>query len=168
MNIILTGYRGTGKTTIGKIISENLKMEFIDTDDEVERNAGIKIPEIVNKYGWERIRELESKAVNYALKKNNAVIATGAGALVETDLSKEFVKSRAKVVLLKATVECISTRIRDSTRPSITGKGLVEEITEVMKRREQKYMEIADMTIDTTNITAKEAAEKIEKMMRKK
>ncbi len=168
MNIVLTGYRGTGKTTIGKIISKKLKMKFIDTDDEVEKKTGMKIPEIVLKQGWSKFRKYESKAVRAALKKSNAVIATGAGALVATDIKKAEVNNKAKIILLKATAKTISKRINGSLRPSLTGKDIVEEIEEVLSRRKHKYNELADMTINTTKINPEEAANSIIKKIREK
>src|SRR3989338_4118418 len=157
MNIVLTGYRGTGKTTSGKILAKKLKRAFIDTDEELERLAKMRTPEIVGRHGWKHFRKFETEATNAALKRKNAVIATGAGALVENKISKTKLK-KAVVVLLTAEKKEIAKRIKGSDRPALTGKGTLKEINEVMKRREKKYLRIADIVIDTTDISPEKTA----------
>ena len=161
MNIVLTGYRGTGKTTAGKLLSRKLKMEFIDTDAEVEKMAKMRIPEIVGKHGWEQHRKFEMFAINGALKRKNTVTATGAGALVENKIREKSLKKNATVILLTATVKAISSRIKKSDRPSLTGKGTEKEIKGMLRRREKKYLELADVVVDTTDISPEETANMI-------
>ncbi len=156
MNIVLTGYRGVGKTAVGKILSRKLKSRFIDTDDEVERLAKTSIAELVAKSGWKRMRSLERVAVRAAMRSGRAVVATGGGAFTESRI--RFDRKKNLVILLTADSEVIASRIAGSGRPSITGKGAVAEIRQVLREREKKYFGIADVAIDTSEASPQEAA----------
>lgn len=155
MNIMLTGYRGTGKTAVGRLLCRRLKMRLIDTDSSIEKSAGMKIPEIVEKFGWKGFRELESREIKSAMRKNNSVISVGGGGLTENRIK---IRKKSLVILLTASPGAIKSRIKKSGRPSITGKGSLREIGEVIKKREKKYLGMADAVVDTTEITPSHAA----------
>ena len=159
MNILITGFRGTGKTATGEILARRMKKEFIDTDKEIEKQTGMRINEIIWKKGWEWFRGIEKRILMDALRKE-AVIAAGGGALTENNI--RIGKKKTKVILLTADTLTISKRIAESHRPSLTGKGTLKEIEEVLKKREKKYMEAADAIIDTTEANQEEVAKLIE------
>ncbi|NCN65053.1 MAG: shikimate kinase [Candidatus Altiarchaeum hamiconexum] len=167
MNIVLIGFRGTGKSTVGKILSEQTGLKFISTDDEIERANG-KISEIVRANGWGYFRELESRAIEYIVREeiDNAVIATGGGAVMNSK-NVQNLKKNGKFFLLIADKERIISRIRDSDRPSLTSECIENEAWKILNERLPTYLSTADYIIDTTNLTPKETAEKIKEIMKK-
>ncbi len=165
MNIVLIGFRGSGKTTVGKILSERSGMDFIDTDKLVERKMGISIPEIVARYGWPFFRELEKKVISEVAKTDFKIIAAGGGAVLDAE-NVQALKQNGFIIWLKADLKIISARLAKddvtvAQRPSLTGKGTLAEIEEVFRDREAIYAHSAMMEIDTTNLDAEMVAEKI-------
>lgn len=161
MNIILTGYRGSGKTTIGKALAKRLKREFIDTDDLIEAHEGMKIKEIFDKHGWQYFRKVEKRVIQELAKLDNAVIAVGGGAFMYKD--NLCLEENARVVLLIAPLEVISMRIKnDPNRPPLTeGQSSIEEIREVWGRRKERYYALARAVVDTGDGDAIRAVEEI-------
>ena len=76
MNIVLIGYRGTGKSVVGKLISERLRMECISMDEKIVEKAGMSIPDIVENHGWATFRDMESEVVQELAKRDNIIIDT--------------------------------------------------------------------------------------------
>ena len=145
MQLILIGYRGVGKSAIGAILARKLKTNLIDTDNEVEKASKMKIHEIISNEGWPAFRKRELQELKKSFRKQ-AVIAVGGGALTE---NKVKVPKSAVVVLLTAPISTIKKRIKGSSRPSLSGKGTIKEITEVMNKRMPKYLKLADLVVDT-------------------
>ena len=165
MNIVLTGLRGTGKTTIGKILAEKLKREFIDLDEKIEKEQKMKISDIVKKHDWKHFREIEAKAVEDTKDLDNYVIATGGGTLMNAQ-NAQILKKNGLVILLECELESLKRRLKDEgeNRPSITGKkDFLAEIPEVWEERRETYEKIADFNFDTTDapfvLIAREIAE---------
>lgn len=151
MNIIITGMRGAGKTKLGKMIAEKLNRNFIDMDKVVEKEAGQKISEMVEKHGWPYFRNLEKKMAKKVGELNNYVISTGGGTMMFEENVKAL-KKNGIVVLLKTTVEKIKDRINHKkNRPSLTEKDFISELQEVWKQRKEKYEKVADIIIDVTS-----------------
>lgn len=155
MNIYLIGFRCTGKTTIGKIIANKLNMDFIDADDELVRQQGEPISEIVEKYGWNHFRDKESDIIKQISSRNNHVVATGGGVILKKE-NIECLKATGTVIWLKASPETIKNRIlqdvkTEESRPSLTSKGLIEEIQETIETRTPLYAKAMDFKIDTDN-----------------
>ena len=107
MNIILTGLRGSGKSTIGKLIAEKLKWKFIDLDIEIEKSANSKIKEIVETQGWEYFRTLESNMVKKISKRDKLVIATGGGTIIDPS-NEKLLKKNGKIIYLYVKPEIFS------------------------------------------------------------
>lgn len=169
MNIYLIGFRCTGKTTVGKIIADRLKMKFIDADDELVKQQGIPISEIVEKHGWAYFREKESDVLRQISEKSDQVVATGGGVILDKD-NVAIMKRSGTVIWLKARPETVKQRIvKDQktadSRPSLTEKGLLEEIEETIKARDPHYMEAMDFCVDTDDVTIEEVVEEIMKKM---
>jgi len=163
MNIVLIGFRGVGKSTIGKILSKKTGMKFISTDDEIENTYG-KISEIVKNKGWGYFREIEKKIVKKNENIDNAIIATGGGTVMDKENVK-ILKKNGKFFLLTATKEEIAKRIKDSNRPPLTSGE--NEIEKILNERMPVYLSIADYVIDTTEKTPEYVAEEIKKIMDK-
>lgn len=149
MNIILTGYRATGKTSIGKELSRLLGREFIDTDDLIEKREGQQIKSIFEQKGWQYFRRVEKRVVRDMARLDNKIIAVGGG----TFMYKEnlILLENAKVVLLIAPLEVIAQRMAsDSHRPPLTkDQSSIDEIREVWNRRKERYYALADLVVDT-------------------
>jgi shikimate kinase len=159
MNIVLIGYRGTGKSTIGRAVAARLGREMVSTDKEIVRRAGSSIPEIVAAHGWDYFRDLESTICQELAGKDDLVIDTGGGAILRQQNVDVF-KRNGRLVWLTASVETIAARIgSDRQRPSLTGtKSHVDEIREVLTERIPKYQAAADMTIATDGQSIDELA----------
>ena len=150
MNIVLIGYRGTGKSTVGKLLAARLGRELVSTDAEIIKRAKRTIPEIVAQEGWEYFRNLETDICRELADRDKLVIDTGGGAILRTQ-NVEALKKNGTVFWLTASVETIVKRIGgDNQRPSLTGtKSFVEEVQDVLRERTPKYQAAADHKITT-------------------
>jgi shikimate kinase len=150
MNIVLIGYRGTGKSTVGRLLAARLGRELVSTDAEIVKRAQRTIPEIVAQEGWEYFRDLESDICRELASRDQLVIDTGGGAILRAQ-NVEALKKTGTVFWLTASVETIAKRIDgDNQRPSLTGtKSFVDEIQDVLRERTPKYQSAADHVIMT-------------------
>ena len=159
MNIVLIGYRGTGKSTLGKIVAARLNRQFISTDQEIVRRTGSSIPDIVAAHGWDYFRDVETAVCQDLAGRDNLVIDTGGGAILRQQNVDVF-KRNGRLIWLTASVDTIATRIGGETqRPSLTGtKSHVDEIRDVLCERVPKYQAAADLTIATDGRSIEELA----------
>ena len=162
MNIVLIGYRGTGKSVVGKILAAQLGRRLVSTDEEIIRRAGKSIPDIVAAHGWEYFRDLETAVCQDLAGRDNLVIDTGGGAILRQENVK-VLKNNGRLFWLTASVETIAARIGgDSQRPSLTGtKSHVVEIRDVLSERTPKYQAAADQSIATDGRSVEELASTI-------
>jgi len=162
MNIVLIGYRGTGKSVIGKLIAARLQRALVNMDAEIVRQAGMTIPEIVEKFGWDHFRDLETAEARKLSGRNNLVIDCGGG-IIERDENIAILRENARVFWLKAPVPTIVERIGgDTQRPALTdGQSFIEEVAEVLERRTPKYRSAAHVEIDTDLTPPEKIAELI-------
>jgi shikimate kinase len=152
MNIVLIGYRGTGKSTVARLLAARLGRELVSTDAEIVKRAECTIPEIVAQEGWEYFRDLESDICRELASRDQLVIDTGGGAILRAQ-NVEALKKTGTVFWLTASVETIAKRIGgDNQRPSLTGtKSFIDEIQDVLRERTPKYQAAADCVIATDN-----------------
>ncbi len=150
MNIVLIGYRGTGKSTVGKVLAARLGRPVVSTDAEIVRRAGRTVPEIVAQHGWDHFRDLESTVCQDFSAQDGLIIDTGGGAILRPQ-NAECLKKTGTLFWLTASVATIVSRIgSDTQRPSLTGtKTFVEEIEEVLAARNPQYQAAADHVIPT-------------------
>ena len=160
MNIVLIGYRGTGKSTVGRLLAGRLGREFVSTDEEIVKRARRTIQEIVAQQGWEYFRDLESDFCRELGSRDQLIIDTGGGAILRAQ-NVEVLKKNGILIWLKASVETITKRIGgDNQRPSLTGtKSFVDEIQDVLRERTPKYQAVADHTIATDGLTPHQLTE---------
>lgn len=165
MNIVLIGYRGTGKSTIAEILGEKLSMRVVGMDAEIERRAGKPIPEIVDESGWDHFRDIESQVAADLGGADDLIIDAGGGVIVRPQ-NIESLKKNGIIFWLAADEETIVERIKDGTqRPSLSGsKSFVEEVAEILAERKPKYEAAANHTIDTAKNSPQQAAAKITKI----
>jgi shikimate kinase len=162
MNVVLIGYRGTGKSTVGKVVAARLGRTMVSTDAEVVKRAGQSISEIVAQYGWEYFRELESQVCRDLAADDGLVIDTGGGAILRPE-NVDRLKSTGALFWLTASVDTITKRIgRDTQRPSLTGtKSFVDEVQDVLRERTPKYEAAADHLIATDGRSIVQIADEI-------
>jgi shikimate kinase len=172
MNIILIGYRGAGKSTVGSRLAIRMGKGFVDTDDLVEERQGASIRDIVESHGWGHFRALEKTIVQENSEKDNLIIAPGGGAVLDPE-NVASLKKNGLIIWLKADREILCQRIdRDSrtvgSRPTLTGKGTMEEFGEVMAIRHPFYERAADAEIDTTGMDLEEVVKALLSIIREK
>lgn len=154
MNLILIGYRAAGKTTVGRRLSVSLRKVFVDTDDMIEEHQGTHIGEIVKFHGWDYFRAIERKVISEISSHDDLIIAAGGGAILEPDNVKAL-RRNGFIIWLKADVQVLLKRMaKDSRtatgRPSLTGKGALEELKEVLAQREGLYEKASEVQVDTS------------------
>ncbi len=166
MNIVLIGYRGTGKSTVGKIISEKLRIPLVVMDDRIIELEGTSIPDIVAHHGWDYFRDIETRVAREISDRDNIVVDTGGGVILRSE-NIAYLKRNGILFWLKSAPEIIAGRIKDSgNRPSLTGKkSFLEEIQEVLLERFPKYESAADYAVDTDNFTPPQVADEIIRTM---
>ncbi|MFW8599965.1 shikimate kinase [Desulfobacterota bacterium M19] len=167
-NVILTGYRAVGKTSVGKILARRLGMNFIDTDQEIVRREGLEIKEIVAKEGWDYFRIRERDLLMELAAGDGMVIATGGGAITHECWPE--LMTAGLVVWLTADEETICRRLitDDNTaaqRPSLTGKNILAEVNETLAVRKPLYRQGSHIMVDTTRLDITSIVEKIIKMV---
>ena len=164
MNIVLIGMRGSGKTTIGKLLAKRLGKQFIEMDELIVQRLGQSIPEIVNRYGWEKFRDVEEEITREVAGWDNVVNATGGGVVTREENIREL-KQKGKLVWLKANTDTLLRRIgNDQSRPSLTGKSPREDMEAVLAERSPIYQRVADFIVDTEGKMPEEIAEAIAKL----
>jgi shikimate kinase len=163
--IILTGYRATGKSSIGKILADLLGFGFIDTDIAIEKSQGETITEMVSRGGWDLFRRKEEDILLELAQSKYKVIATGGGSVMH---EKAWAKLRknALAVLLIADVKTICQRLAadsetEDQRPALTEMGTMNEIAMVLSERQPLYEKSSDLTINTEGKNPEEVAETI-------
>jgi shikimate dehydrogenase len=157
--IVLCGFRGTGKTEIGKVVADRLHLSFIDTDTLIEYQTGRSIPSIFHEDGEERFRAVEREVIA-ALPEKDVVVSSGGGAVIDPT-NIERLRNNSVLVLLFADIDTIEERLAKKPRPPLTSLPLHEEIAEMMERRRQFYYAAADLCFDTSETTPGVAARKI-------
>ncbi len=169
MNIILTGYRCTGKTSVGRLLAEMSGFPFFDTDEIIIRRRKKEISAIVADEGWDLFRREESLVIRELSLQDSAVIATGGGAVLDP-LNVKYLKENGFFILLIAGAETIIERMKKDGegRPSLSGKAISEEVPEMLAERESVYRQNADRIVDTENLTETEVASFIYSDLRKK
>lgn len=166
MNIVLIGYRGTGKSSVATVLANRLGWERVSTDAEIVARAKQSIPEIVQAFGWEYFRDLESEICREVGSKDRLIIDTGGGAILRPQ-NVEALKVNGRLFWLTAEIPTIETRIGgDTQRPSLTGsKSFIEEITDVLEERRPKYRAAADHVIPTDQQSVTHVADTIRMLM---
>lgn len=162
MNLVLIGYRGTGKSTVGRLLAKRLSRRLVSTDAEIVRRAGQTIPDIVNAHGWEYFRDLESEVCRDLAGQDGLIIDTGGGAILRPE-NTAALKTHGRLFWLRAEVSTIIARIGgDTQRPSLTGtRSFTEEVDEVLRERTPKYQAAADHVIPTDDRAPQQIAEAI-------
>ena len=158
-NIAISGFSGSGKTVVGKNLSQKLGWDFIDTDDEIESREAKSIPDIFKEKGESYFRYLEKEVISSLRYCENTVISLGGGALVD-DKNLYNIRDNSFLVTLWAEPEIILKRIRNAMNRPLIADAPEQRVIELLKEREKRYR-VCDLLVKTDNITPEEAAEKI-------
>lgn len=159
-NIVLCGFMGSGKTTVGKILARKLNRQFVDMDCEIERIAQMTIPEIFEKFGEARFRKIESDVCKQLGSRQDLVIATGGGALLKPENQSALSKNGIIIYLYVSAKTVISRLKHDSSRPLLNQPNKEEAIHNLLQQRLPIYQSAADLIINAGG-DAEDVADKI-------
>jgi shikimate kinase len=150
VNLVLIGYRGTGKSAIARRLACLLGRPAVSLDEEIVAQAGMSIPALVSAHGWSHFRDLE-EAVCRKFGAADALVIDCGGGVVEREANHVSLRAHGRVYWLRATPGTIVDRIGgDCSRPSLTGsKSFTEEVEEVLERRTPLYQQMSHEVIDT-------------------
>ncbi len=159
-NIVLTGFMGTGKTEVGKILSLKLGYALVDADTEIEKEQKMTITEIFKQYGELKFRDIEADVIRRLSMMENTIISTGGGVVMRQE-SMDNLRKNGVIVCLAASPETILRRTgNNNDRPLLQVENPLQKIKELLEFR-KPYYEKADIMIDTENKSPIEVAEEI-------
>jgi shikimate kinase len=164
-HLYLTGYRGSGKTTVGRLLAERLGRVCIDLDDEIESHAGRSIREIFADEGEASFRDMETAALGRVAQTSPAVISLGGGAILRAE-NRERIAASGIAVWLRIDTDTVLRRLAADTttaqrRPSLTGLPPREEVESLLNQREPLYRAVADHEVDTAGKSVAAIVEEI-------
>lgn len=161
-NIFLIGPMGAGKSTIGRTLAKELKLDFYDSDEVIEERTGADISWIYDVEGEEGYRRREQKVIEELTQKTNIVLATGGGVIM-TPENRNALAGRGTVIYLKTSLQQQFERTkRDSTkRPMLQTKDLEQRLEALRAECEPLYEELSDVSFDTDKLTVKAVANNI-------
>lgn len=169
MNLVLIGYRGTGKSTIAALLAERLGMEVVSLDQEIVLEAGRAIPAIVAEHGWPYFRDLEASVTQRVSQRDDIIIDSGGGVILRDD-NVAHLRHHGTLFWLRASVPVIVARIEGGTeRPALTaGKSFTEEVEDVLRERTTRYQVAAHHQVDTDQVTPEQVAAEIAHLYRRR
>lgn len=163
-SVVLVGLMGAGKSTVGRRLAQRLDRRFVDADDEIERAAGMTIPEIFETYGEAHFRDGERRVLSRLLGEDGIIIATGGGAFMN-DETRALILDRALSIWLKADLETLVRRCAKRTdRPLLKGGDPAETMRKLMALRYPVYAE-ADYTVESGGDTHDQVVDRILEVM---
>ena len=161
-NLFLVGPMGAGKSAVGRQLARLMRMDFVDSDDEIEHRTGVDIPFIFEKEGEEGFRKREAKIIEELSVRQGIVLATGGGAVMDSR-NRSYLGARGFVIYLHTTVEQQLDRTkRGRNRPLLDNKDRRAVIAELMEIRDPLYREISDLVVKTDGRLGREVAAEIQ------
>ena len=149
-NIFFIGPRGSGKTTLGRVVAKELNMNFVDTDEEIVNDIGMDIESFVRSYGWEKFRDIESKVLKRVCNRKSCVCATGGGIVLREE-NRNLIRENGFVFYLMGDVLTFEKRIlsdeKNKNRPPLTDLSLRDELVVTLREREPLYLSIAQFIL---------------------
>jgi shikimate kinase len=164
-NLVLIGYRATGKTSVGARLAQLLVRPFVDLDEVLVQEARRSIADLVSQGGWEDFRRREKELVARFARRQGQVLATGGGVVLDWE-NVQVLRKQGIIIWLSAHPATIQARLaedrpREDSRPSLTGDGTIQEVEEVLRERQHLYLAAAQIIIDTTQQSVPQVVEQI-------
>ncbi len=161
MNIFIVGPMGSGKSTVGKTISDELFLNFFDTDEEIESRTGASIDWIFDLEGEKGFRKRESLILQEMVEKNSIVLSTGGG-IILSDTNRELLSSRGTVFYLSTPISIqVERTSKDKNRPLLKNEDPTKVLSRLHEERKNLYEEVSDHIIETENKSSQEVAAEI-------
>jgi shikimate kinase len=159
MNIVLIGMRGSGKTTVGKILARKLGRDLVEMDELITQRTGLTIPEMVGIHGWEKFRDIEEEVTAEVTGRNNMVNAAGGG-VVTREQNIARLKENGVLVWLKASLDTLVERVAEDNQrpPLVEGRSRWLDMEMSLEERKPLYQQAADLVVNTENKTPEEVA----------
>ena len=158
MNISIIGFSGTGKTTVSKLLARRLDKKLISTEEEIVKKTNLTPEKFVKKYGWDRLREVESDLIENISDLDEFVLDAGSGVILRNE-NVINLKRNGLIVFLTADHKTIASRLRNHQEKSdFTKINYIDKTKGVLDQCEDKYKKAADYIIDTTNLSPEDAS----------
>ncbi len=149
---------GAGKSTIGKLLSNNMKISFVDTDEEVEKHFNMPINNIFDKYGEEGFREIESLILE---KSADSIVACGGGIVLKKK-NRDFIKENGKCLLLLSNINVLADRLSSENNRPLLNDGIIEDqLEQIWEQRKDLYYNLADQVIEINDKSKKQITDYI-------
>tara|TARA_B100001029_G_scaffold80987_1_gene66459 strand:- start:370 stop:873 length:504 start_codon:yes stop_codon:yes gene_type:complete len=166
MNIFIVGPMGSGKSTVGKIISDELFLNFFDTDDEIENRTGASIDWIFDLEGEEGFRKRESNILMEMVQKNSIVLSTGGG-IILSENNRELLSSRGTVFYLSTPISVqLERTAKDKDRPLLKNGDPGQILEELHDKRKDLYKSVSDHIVETEDKSSQAVASEIINLIR--
>ncbi len=167
-NIVLVGLMGAGKTSVGKVLARLLRKDFFDSDHEIERATGVRIPLIFEIEGEAGFRARERKMIAELVARENILLATGGGAILSVE-NRQLLRDNGTVIYLRAPVKSLLRRtLRDRARPLLQVPDPAARLSELYEQRDPLYREVAHLIVDTGNQSVRALAAQIEAQLQQR
>lgn len=158
--VMLIGFMGTGKSTIGEVIAGLIGFDFIDTDREIEKECDLTIPEIFSQKGEKYFREVESSVLIKVSKQPEVIIACGGGIIINPE-NRKIIKNNAFVIWLRCPIATCLKRCDNGNRPLLNKTDTLLSAKKLFVERESFYRQVANLEVFTNGLNADEIAESI-------
>jgi shikimate kinase len=170
MRVVLVGYRGCGKTSIGQKLADKLWADFYDADQVLVADAGMSIRNIFATYGEAHFRDLETAVLEKLLIKENAVVSTGGGVVLKQDNRDKLTAASHSRIYLRCDAAELHRRIENDPhsaqmRPALTSLGGLAEVESQLARREPLYRCVMTAELDVTHLSIDEAVQRIGRLI---
>jgi shikimate kinase len=164
-NLVLIGYRATGKTAVGARLAQLLHRPFVDLDQALVTEAGQSVAEIVAQGGWEEFRRREKELVARYRRTRGLILATGGGVVLDPE-NVEMLRENGFIIWLTAAPAVIQARLHQDrggapSRPSLTGGDPGAEVAAVLQSRWPLYQAAAQITVDTTDLSVTQVVDRV-------
>lgn len=158
---------GAGKTTVGKQLAESFRMEFVDSDHEIQRRTGVDIPTIFEFEGEGGFRQRESVVIDELTMRDGIVLATGGGVVIREE-NRNLLSARGVVIYLHCSVRQQFERThRDKNRPLLSTPDPMNKLKELMNERDPLYRQTADIVVSTEGRNTQAVVQEIRKLLEK-
>ena len=168
MNIYIVGPMGSGKSTVGKIVARSLFLDFLDSDEEIEKNTGATIDWIFDLEGEEGFRKRETDELEKIVQLNSHVVATGGG-IILSDHNRNLLSARGVVIYLETPIKTqVERTSKDKDRPLLKNGDAKSILTKLNTEREHLYREVSDHVIQTNNKSSQQVADQVINIIKNK